>query len=69
MKSSAQNQQVWHQLKLRESNLPEIHCRLIKTAVLNLWQILLSDGNRMLLEHAGGRHWIFRSNGIEKSPT
>jgi hypothetical protein len=66
MKSSAQNQ-VLRQLKLMESNLREIQCRFIKTAVLNLWQIVLPDGNRILLEHAGGGHWIFRSNGSEKS--
>jgi hypothetical protein len=66
MKSAAQNQ-VLHQLKLIESNLREIQCRLIKTSVLNLWQIVLPDGKRILLEHAGGGHWIFRSSGIEKS--
>jgi len=66
MKSAAQNQ-VLHQLKVMEINLPEIQCKLIKTTVLNLWQIVLPDGKRILLEHAGGGHWIFRSNGMEKS--
>jgi hypothetical protein len=64
MKSSAQNQ-VLHQLKVMETNLQEIHCKLIKTSVLNLWQIILPDGKRIGLEHAGGGHWIFR-NGTQK---
>ncbi|MEG4348548.1 hypothetical protein QUA70_03410 [Microcoleus sp. LAD1_D5] len=66
MKSAAQNQVV-HQLKVMETNLHQIQCKLIKTSVLNLWQIVLPDGKRILLEHAGGGHWIFRSSGIEKS--
>lgn len=65
MKSSAQNQ-VLRQLKLIESNLQEIQCRLIKTPVLNLWQIILPDGKSIAIEHAGGGHWIFRSQGAEK---
>ena len=39
------------------------------SSVLNWWQIILPDGKRISIEHAGGGHWIFRSNGIEKSPT
>ncbi|MEG5040901.1 MULTISPECIES: hypothetical protein [unclassified Microcoleus] len=35
--------------------------------MLNWWQIVLPDGQKIAIEHAGGGHWIFRANGLEKS--
>lgn len=55
------------QLKLMEVQLNEIQCHLIKATVLNWWQIVLPDGQKIAIEHAGGGHWIFRANGLEKS--
>lgn len=55
------------QLKLMEAQLSEIQCQLIKATVLNWWQIVLPDGQKIAIEHAGGGHWIFRANGLEKS--
>ena len=66
MKSSAQNP-IMRQLKLMEAQLNEIQCHMIKDTVLNWWQIVLPDGQKIAIEHAGGGHWIFRANGLEKS--